>query len=173
VNSLTLKSAILLAGAALFCFGSSAARAENSVTFTGGYSTTFSNSDGHFGAGIHGTPFHSGIISDDYRNEITTDETWNGNAYRVSGLTASNFGEPFFGNSIGSSTDAQSYLGSLTNLWILTPNSHPGFGFKPSGIFIRGLNVPEGGAAILYLLLAGLSCFGALFLSRRKARTAQ
>jgi hypothetical protein len=34
--------------------------------------------------------------------------------------------------------------------------------------------VPEGGAAAMYLLLAGLSCFGALVLrSRRQARASQ
>jgi hypothetical protein len=145
VNSLTLKSAVLLAGAAIFCFGFSAtARAESSVTFTGGYTTTFSNSGGHFGTGFY---------SDDYRNEITTNDTWNGNDHQ----------------DVKGSFSGRSYLSSLTNLWILTPGPHPGFGWKPQKRFIRGLNVPEGGAPLLYLLLAGLSCFGTLFLSRRKA----
>ncbi len=28
--------------------------------------------------------------------------------------------------------------------------------------------VPEGGAALMYLLLAGVTCFGAIFYSRRQ-----
>lgn len=163
MNSLTFKSTVLLAGAAFFCFGfSAAARAGDSVTFTGGYTTTFSNSDGIYSANINGTSSRSGIISDDYKNEITTNETWNANDFQV-----------VEGSFLGRSTAAQSYLGSLTNLWILTPNSHPGFGWERRRMYIRGLNVPEGGAPLLYILLAGLSCFGALFVSIRRPRTAQ
>ena len=167
MNSLTLKSAVLLAGAAFFCFGhSAAARAENPVTFTGGYTTTFSSSDGNFGAGfyganISGTPSSSRIVSDDFRDEITSDETWNSNAYQV------------FEMGFSGGPTAQSYLGSFTNLWIWTPGPHPGFWWGPRERFIRGLNVPEGGSPFLYILLAGLSCFGALFVSRRRTRTTQ
>jgi len=244
MNLLTSKSTVLLAGAAIFCIGfSTVARAENLVTFTGGYTTTFSNRDGDFGAGIYsanidGMPSSSGIICDDYRDEIATNETWNANAYQVSSLTAANLGETLFGNTIGfsgyaevatlasmmfnndstfgflsgitqselasaiwdittpggihgldprakilvafvkasfsgRSTAAQSYLSSLTNLWILTPNPHPGFGLEPQEMFIRGLNVPEGGAPLLYLLLAALACLGAMFVGRPRARIAQ
>lgn len=168
MNSLTLKSTVVLAGAALFCFGFlPAARAEGSVTFTGGYTTTFSTSDGDFGGGsyhanVNGAHYGSRIISEDYRDEIITNETWNAND-----------DQPTRVNFLGRSTAAQSYLGSLTDMWILTPGPHPGFGWEPHKMFIRGLNVSEGGAPLLYILLAGLSIFGALFIGRRRKQPAQ
>lgn len=238
-----LRSTVLLAGAALACFGfSTIAQAQVAVTFTGGYSTIFSNNDGMFGAGIYsanidGAASSSGIICDDYRDEITTNETWNANAYQVSSLTAANLGETLFGNTIGlsgyaevaalgsmmfnndtkfgflsgitqsdlasaiwdittpggiqgldlrahalvwaveatfsNSSRAQTYLSSLSDLWVLTPNPHPGFGSEPQEMLIRHLNVPEGGAPLMYLLLAALSCFGALFIGRRRFQSAR
>lgn len=62
----------------------------------------------------------------------------------------------------GSDTTAAalSYLNSL-NLWILTPNPNNG----PQEMW--ALSVPEGGAAFLYLMLAGLTCFGAMFFRNR------
>ncbi len=61
---------------------------------------------------------------------------------------------------------ATAYLDSLTNLWILTP-SVKGLG-EPQEMWTDDLAVPEGGAALLYLLIAGASCFGALFMKKRK-----
>jgi hypothetical protein len=49
-----------------------------------------------------------------------------------------------------------SYLAQFSNLWILTPDP------KTGGQQELWTSVPEGGAALLYLLLAGLACFGAM-----------
>jgi hypothetical protein len=54
---------------------------------------------------------------------------------------------------------ATTYLDSLSNLWILTSSS--------GEMWTEGLSVPEGGAALLYLLIAGAACFGAMFKQRR------
>jgi hypothetical protein len=70
------------------------------------------------------------------------------------------------------SGQALAYLNSL-NLWILTPspNNGPQEFWAPGG---PSFNVPEGGAAFLYLLLAGGSCFGAMFFrSRNQLRNRQ
>ena len=48
------------------------------------------------------------------------------------------------------------YLAQYPNLWILTPNPKSGTQQE------LWTSVPEGGAALLYLLLAGLACFGAM-----------
>jgi hypothetical protein len=77
-----------------------------SVQFTGSYTTTFANSSGDFGAGIaganiNGAPSSSGIISDDFNDEITADETWNAKAYQASSLAALNIGSTLFANTIG------------------------------------------------------------------------
>lgn len=244
MNSRTLRSTVLLSGAALACFGFlTAARAESSVAFTGGYSTIFSNSDGDAGTGSYsantnGKFSFSDITCDDYRGKIATNKNWDGCAYQVSGFTANNLGGTLFDNTIGTSgyaevatlgsmmfgnissfgapsgitqhdfdsaiwdvttpsgihrpsanasslaaavetsfsgnlNGAQPSLGSLSNLWILTPSRHPGFGLAPRELHIRHLNVSEGGDPLLYILLAALSCFGALFVSRRKSKTAQ
>lgn len=62
---------------------------------------------------------------------------------------------------------AQTYLSTLTNLWILTPAQlGPG---EPQEMWTENLSVPEGGAALLYLLFAGSACFGTMFFSRRRA----
>jgi len=71
--------------------------------------------------------------------------------------------ENFFGKY--SSTKALGYLNGL-NLWILTPNPNNG----PQEFWSQNgpsFNVPEGGSALLYLVLAGLVCFGAMFLKYR------
>lgn len=68
-------------------------------------------------------------------------------------------------NEFGSLTNAaaQAVLAKFGNLWILTPtpNAHGG----PQEMWVTAA---EGGAAALYLLLAGFSCCGALFLKRRR-----
>ena len=61
---------------------------------------------------------------------------------------------------------ATAFLDSMTNLWILTPNPEgPG---EPQEMWTENLSVPEGGAALLYLLFGGFSCFGGLFTKRRR-----
>jgi hypothetical protein len=213
---------------------------EVSVQFTGGYTTTWGNSGGDYGAGIYsatinGVTSSSGIICDDFNDEITSGETWNANAYQVSSLTSGNIGETLFGNSIGltgyaevatlvsmmfgnvssygsitgitqaelssaiwditttggitglnataqalvaaveeafgtNTTAAENYLATLTNLWILTPTPEgPG---EAQEMFTEAValpvSVPEGGAALAYLLLAGFACGGGMFLRRRR-----
>ena len=56
-------------------------------------------------------------------------------------------------------------LSTYTTLWVYTqpfdpPNQQEMWGQVP---------VPEGGAALMYLLLAGVTCFGAIFYSRRQS----
>ena len=67
----------------------------------------------------------------------------------------------------GSSSVAQSYLNKL-NLWILTPSPYVSSSaqefWAPGG---PSYHVPEGGSALLYLLLAGASCIGAMKFSYR------
>lgn len=60
-------------------------------------------------------------------------------------------------NNVGNLTGSAlaTYLAQFSNLWILTPSPNNG----PQEIWT---SVPEGGAALLYLLLAGLACFGAM-----------
>lgn len=236
-----------IAGSALFCVGFPV-MAQVNVQFTGGYTTTFANSDGDFGAGIYsaninGAPSASGIICDDYKDDITSGETWKANAIQVSTLNSSNIGNTLFGNNnsnlgtigiglsgyaevaslvsmmfgnistygsvtgvtqselssaiwyitanpggipgldanalalvaavktafAGNTSAAQAYLSTLTNLWILTPTPQgPG---EPQEMWT--VSVPEGGAALLYLLLAGVSCVGAMFLNSRRATAKQ
>jgi hypothetical protein len=93
----------------------------------------------------------------------------------ITGLDATataivNYVEGLFGVGSGSTaaqiTAATNYLASLTNLWILTPDPLTGVGSgEPQEMWT---SVPEGGAALMYLLLAGLSCFGAMFINARR-----
>lgn len=232
-----------IVGSALCCFGIPAMGQQLvSVQFTGGYSTTFANTDGDFGAGIYTGTVNGattpGIICDDYRDEVTSGETWNANAYQASSLASGNLGSTLFGNAIGldgyaeiatlvsmmfggtstysnggttitgitqaelssaiwyittpggingldanaallvstveaafgtDTAKAKAYLANLTNLWILTPNPLTGIGNgEPQEMWTENLSVPEGGAALMYLLLAGLTCFGAMLFSRKQ-----
>jgi len=227
-----------IAGSMLFCFGLPVMGQEVSVTFTGGYTTTWGNNSGDYGAGIYsaninGAPSASGIICDDFNDEITSGETWNANAYRASSLNSTNIGETLFGGTIGltgyaeigtlvnmmfnnistygtitgvtqaelssaiwdigiggtlqgldatatklvaavesafgsNTSAAQAYLSTLTNLWILTPNPE-----GPGEAQEMWTSVPEGGAAMMYLLLAGVTCFGAMFFNSRKQTAKQ
>jgi hypothetical protein len=235
----TLKLAALT-GSVFICLGLPAIGQEDAtVQFTGGYSSTFSNSDSQFGAGIYtsnltvnGATSSPGIICDDFKDEITPGQTWNAYAYQASSLTSSNIGETMFGSSIGvtgyaevatlvsmlfgnqsfygsitgisqseiasaiwyltdpsvsgldskalslvaavnnafgnNASSAQAYLASLTNLWILTPN--PMGQGEPQEMWTAAvsLSVPEGGAAFMYLLLAGVTCFGAMLLRSKR-----
>jgi len=56
-------------------------------------------------------------------------------------------------------------LAKYTNLWLYVPNG-------PREMWGDGpMNVPEGGQALTYLLVAGASCFGAIFLRRQSRVT--
>jgi len=57
-----------------------------------------------------------------------------------------------------------SALSTYTGLWLYTQP------FAPPGVqeMFGQIPVPEGGAALMYLLLAGVTCFGAMFYSRRQ-----
>jgi hypothetical protein len=227
----------------LFCLGLPVMGQQVvSVQFTGGYSTTFANSDGDFGAGVYTGTINGasspGIICDDYNDEVTSGETWNAKAYQASSLASGNIGNTLFGNSIGLTgyaelgtlvsmmfgnapnsyagitgitqseiasaiwdittpggikgldskaqalvaavelsftgnvSKATAYLATLTNLWILTPDPLTGVGSgEPQEMWTESLSVPEGGAALLYLLLAGCACFGTMFYSRKRVAT--
>lgn len=58
-------------------------------------------------------------------------------------------------------------LSSFANLWLYVPTPSGG-----SQEMWGNVAVAEGGAALLYLLLAGLSCCGAMFLRRSRTRSA-
>ena len=55
-------------------------------------------------------------------------------------------------------------LSMYSGLWLYTKPFNPA---GPQEMFGQ-IPVPEGGSAMVYLLLAGLSCFGAMFYSRRQ-----
>jgi len=229
-----------IAGSALFCFGLPAfGQNVVSVEYTGGYSTTWGNSGGDYGAGIYsatinGATSSSGIICDDFNDEITSGETWNAKAYQASSLASGNISNTLFGSNSafgltgyaevatlvsmmfgkgttyggitgitqaelssaiwdittpggisgldtnatalvasvelafnGNISKATSYLATLTNLWILTPDPLTGIGKGEPQEMWTELSVPEGGAALMFLLLAGVSCFGAMFFRYR------
>jgi len=67
---------------------------------------------------------------------------------------------------IGNVTKAEAYLATKTNLWILDPTS-AGSG-EAEEMWTKGLKVPEGGTALMYLLLAGFSCFFATLFNSKK-----
>jgi len=95
-----------IGAAMLLCFGLPAiGQTVVSVDFTGGYTTTWGNMSGDYGAGIYTGTINGasspGIICDDFNDNITNGETWNAHAYEASSLTSSNIGETLFGNTIG------------------------------------------------------------------------
>jgi hypothetical protein len=64
----------------------------------------------------------------------------------------------------------QQLLGSLNGtLYIYTPQG-AWYQGEPQEMFgwVPGISVPEGGSAAMYLLLAGVSCFGAMFFRQRR-----
>jgi hypothetical protein len=177
-------------------------------------------------AGIYGgtsnlAGANTGIICDDFYDEVGVPETWSATAYQASTLTSSNLSEVLFGGNntsgypsaglagyaemaylvelsfassgnptlqgdiseaIWSITDpaisstldlaAQALvtqakanaaatgdsLSQYSNLWIYTPRPLIGAG-EPQEMWGT---VPEGGATLLYLLLAAATCFGAM-----------
>ena len=63
----------------------------------------------------------------------------------------------------------QNYInGNYSNFLIFTPQGCKGAGSCAEQEFLELMPVPEGGSALLYLLLAGISCFGAMFYARRR-----
>lgn len=117
---------------------------------------TLNNSTGTFdGLKVSGTDLSEAIW------DITTPGGVSGISHNAQVLVAYVVG--LFGSD--TSQAALNYLHGL-NLWILTPspNNGPQEFWAPGG---PSYNVPEGGSALLYLLLAGASCFGAMFFSSR------
>jgi hypothetical protein len=94
---------IAVLGALVFvCAGLTAFGQSVTVEYTGGYSTTWGNNSGDFGAGIYtaninGTPSTSGIICDDFNDEIYPDVPWTAKATQVSTLANGNVSGLLFG----------------------------------------------------------------------------
>jgi len=244
---LNFKGIAIFAASVILCTGLPAfGQTDVSVTFTGGYTTTWGNSGGDYGAGIYsadinGAPLPSGMICDDFSDEITTGETWNASAIQASSLASGDIsgllfngthsgyanigvtgyaevatlvsmmfgGVSSYGGVTGvtqaelssaiwditqggtltgldttalalvaavktafgsNASAAEAYLATLTNLWILTP-SPTGVSGEAQEMFVENLAVAEGGAALMYLLLASLFCFGAFFMRNRERAT--
>jgi hypothetical protein len=71
----------------------------------------------------------------------------------------------FYNSAKSMYASGQISLAQFANLWIYTPNPQgPGEAQEMWGL----VAVPEGGAAMLYLLLAGVSCFGAMWVRSRR-----
>lgn len=95
--------------------------------------------------------------------------SWSSLSATAQAYVTSLLGSGMFGAVGGSSTTATTYLTSsaCSNMWLYVPTSWTGsrpqefIGFVP-------VNVPEGGANWIYLLLAGLACSGAFYLKRGK-----
>jgi len=94
--------------------------------------------------------------------DITQGNTLQGLDSKASALVAAL--EALYGGNV---SGAKAYLATLTNLWILTPvpTGQPG---EAQEMWTENLNLAEGGAALMYLLLATLFCSGAFFLRNRK-----
>lgn len=108
-----------LAGSLLFCCGLPAmGQQQVTVQFTGGYTTTWGNNSGDYGAGIYSATINgassNGIICDDFNDDITSGETWRANAFQASSLNSSNIGETLFGNTIGLTGYAE--IGTLVSM---------------------------------------------------------
>jgi hypothetical protein len=88
----------------MFCIALPAFGQITTIDFTSGYTTTWGNFSGDFGAGIYSATIDGlsspGIICDDFNDEIVSGETWNATAIRASTLS-SNLESTFFGGAIG------------------------------------------------------------------------
>jgi len=246
MNISTARIATFAAFVVLFA-GLSAFGQTVTVGYTGGYSTTWSNNSGDYGAGIYtgtinGVTSPSGIICDDFKDNVTSGETWKATAVQASSLASGNVSGLLFGGSYtgagyanigvtgyaevatlvslmfgggktygsitgitqaelssaiwditaggslqgldstatklvaavetafgGKTAAAKTYLAGLTNLWILTPTP-AGKDGEAQEMWTQNLSVPEGGAALMYLLLAMLFCGGAFFMRNREQR---
>jgi hypothetical protein len=96
---------------------------------------------------------------------ITSGGTDVGGTYSIDGYALDSNAETDVKNALafGNSQAGLNALAGDTNLWILTPNPNLGSN-NPQEMWTE---VPEGGAALLYLLLAGAACFGALVFGSR------
>ena len=133
----------IIAGAALFCLGLPAhGQSVVNVDFNGGYSTTFANSFGDYGAGVYTATINGqsspGIICDDFNDEVTSGEKWKAKAYQASSLASGNIGSTLFGNSIGLTGYAEVAV-LVSMMFGNTPNSYGG---------ITGITQSELAAAI-------------------------
>jgi len=95
-----------IASAALLCLGLPAfGQQVVSVDYTGGYSTTWGNASGDYGAGVYTATINGasspGIICDDFNDDVTSGQKWNAKAYEASSLASGNIGSTLFGNTIG------------------------------------------------------------------------
>jgi len=121
---------------------------------------TLNNSTGTFdGLKVSGTDLSEAIW------DITTPGGIKGITANALALVGYLEGTGTYGFGNYTAAQALAYLNKL-NLWILTPspNNGPQEFWAPGG---PSYNVPEGGSALLYLLLAGASCFGAMFFRYR------
>ncbi|MGA9670823.1 MAG: hypothetical protein WBQ94_16550 [Terracidiphilus sp.] len=139
----------LVVGSIGLCLGVPAVAQQDTVDFTGGYSTTWGNSSGNYGAGIYtatinGVPSSSGIICDDFKDEITSGETWKANAYQASSLASGNLGSTMFGNTIGLTGYAE--VATLVSM-MFSGNSSYGS--------ITGITQAELSSAIWYITAPG------------------
>src|ERR1039458_3979842 len=101
---ITVGKLIAIAASLLFCIALPAFGQITTIDFTGGYTTTWGNFSGDFGAGIYSATIDGlsspGIICDDFNDEIVSGETWSATAIRASTLS-SNLESTFFGGAIG------------------------------------------------------------------------
>jgi hypothetical protein len=95
---------------------------------------------------------------------ITSAGAKNGSTYSFNGVTLDANATVLL-NAVLNTTPAAllAALAKDTNLWILTPTD--GSSTSPQEMW---MSVPEGGTALLYLLLAGVCCFGAITFNARK-----
>ncbi len=116
---------------------------------------TLNNGSGTFDGlkGVTGTDLSEAIW------DITTQGGITGISANAAALVK--YVEGIFGSD--TSKQALSYLNGLS-LWILTPSPNDG----PQEMW--ALSVPEGGAALMYLLLASLFCGWSFFLRNREQR---
>lgn len=227
-----MKKSVFLFFAAALLFVPSVLGQNTNMSFNGGYQGSNWTYNGEtVGTGFYdgsingvavgpGQPGGPGMICDDFKDNITSGETWTANAINASSLTSSNIGQTLFGTSIGvvgyqeaaylvyqmftTSPDAATQAAyseaiwaltgsgvdpsklnttawklyndvkgggetltssQLASLWIYTPNP---LGPNQAQEMWGRVAVPEGGAALGYLFLAGLCCFGAMFLRSRQ-----
>lgn len=110
-----------LAGSMLVCFGLPAfAQQDVTVQFTGGYTTTWANNSGDYGAGIYSATIDGqsspGIICDDFNDEITSGETWNATAIQASTLASGTIGDTLFGNDPNVGLNGYAEMAELVSL---------------------------------------------------------
>jgi hypothetical protein len=227
----------LVTAAVLFCVPSVLGQ-NTTMNFNGGYqgsNWTYGSETvgtGFYDGSINGVqvgpsqPGGSGMICDDFNDNVYSGETWTASAINASSLNSSNLAQTLFGTTIGVTgytelaylvnqmfttspnaatqaayseaiwaltggvlpskltgqaltfynaaismyTSGKISLTQFANLWIYTPNPRgPGEAQEMWGM----VPVPEGGAALAYLFMAGLTCFGAIVLRSRRQVSAR